>query len=51
MPNAPSDSVLATKLNTFIPLSGGELQCLADMQQTPLKVKRGQQLTLSLIHI
>src|SRR6476661_5647607 len=45
MPNVPSDSVLAKKLNAFVPLSSHELKCLADMQPTPVRVKRGQQLT------
>jgi CRP-like cAMP-binding protein len=45
MPNAPSDSVLAKKLNAFVPLSSDELKCLADMQPTLVRVKRGQQLT------
>jgi len=45
MRNAPSDSVLAKKLNAFIALSGAELKCLADMQLSPVRVKRGQQLT------
>lgn len=39
------DSILARKLNTFLPLSRDELKCLAEMQSTPLKVKRGKQLT------
>ena len=39
------DSVLARKLNTFIPLSPAELKCLADMQANPFNVKRGRQLT------
>ena len=39
------DSVLARKLNTFLALSPDELNCLAEMQSTPLKVKRGKQLT------
>jgi CRP-like cAMP-binding protein len=45
MPNAPSECVLAKKLNAFVPLSSDELKCLADMQPTPVRVKRGQQLT------
>jgi hypothetical protein len=45
MSNAPSNSVLAKKLNAFIALSAGELKCLADMQLDTVKVKRGQQLT------
>ena len=39
------DSILARKLNTFLPLSRDELECLAEMQSKPLKVKRGKQLT------
>lgn len=39
------DSVLAKKLNTFLPLSPGELRALADMQSAPVSVKRGKQLT------
>jgi len=39
------DSILARKLNTFIPLSLDELKCLADMQAKPFNVKRGRQLT------
>jgi CRP-like cAMP-binding protein len=39
------ESILAKKLNTFLPLTSKELKCLADMQMAPLKVKRGQQLT------
>ena len=45
MATSPFNSVLAKKLNTFIPLSSGELKCLADMQLNTVKVKRGQQLT------
>ena len=39
------DSILARKLNTFLPLSRDEPECLAEMQSKPLKVKRGKQLT------
>jgi CRP-like cAMP-binding protein len=39
------DSVLARKLSKFMPLSSDELTCLARMQSTPVKVKRGKQLT------
>jgi CRP-like cAMP-binding protein len=39
------DSVLALKLNTFVPLSRAELACVADMQASPLKLRRGNQLT------
>jgi CRP-like cAMP-binding protein len=45
MANAQSDSALAKKLNTFVPLSPDELKCLAEMQRNPLKVRRGKQLT------
>ena len=41
MRNAPSDSVLAKKLNAFIALSGAELKCLADMQLNPRQSKAG----------
>ena len=41
----PFKSVLAKKLNTFIPLSSGELKFLGDMQLNPVKVKRGQHFT------
>jgi CRP-like cAMP-binding protein len=39
------DSVLAKKLNTFVRLSAAELKCLADLHASPIKVKRGKQLT------
>jgi len=39
-------SALATKLNTFLPLSPEELKCLVDIQSTPLAVKRGKPLVL-----
>ena len=39
------DSVLAKKLNTFIPLTPKELNALAEIQSSPLSVKRGKQLT------
>ena len=45
MPKAQSDSVLAKKLSTFLPLSKDELTCLADLQRHRVKVLRGQQLT------
>jgi hypothetical protein len=38
-------SLLARKLNTFIPLARDELKCLADMQANSLKMQRGKQLT------
>jgi hypothetical protein len=43
--NAQFDSVLAKKLNSFLPLTSTELEWLAEIQATPLKVKRGKQLT------
>jgi len=45
MGNPQFDSILARKLNTFLPLFPNELRRLAEMQSTPLKVKRGSQLT------
>jgi CRP-like cAMP-binding protein len=45
MTSAQFDSIFARKLNTFLPLSRDEMKCLAAMQSTPLKVKRGKQLT------
>ena len=38
-------NLLAKKLNTFLPLTGAELSCLADLQARPYQVKRGKQLT------
>ena len=38
-------SILAKKLNTFIPLTPKELKALAEIQSSPLRVKRGKQLT------
>jgi CRP-like cAMP-binding protein len=38
------NSVLAKKLNTFLPLSPDELKCLAEIQSMPLAVKRGKPL-------
>jgi CRP-like cAMP-binding protein len=38
-------SVFAKKLNAFMPLSGGELECLEGLQSERTKIKRGQQLT------
>jgi len=38
------ESLLARKLNTFLPMSQDELKCLAQIQSAPLAVKRGQQL-------
>jgi CRP-like cAMP-binding protein len=41
----PQDrSLLAKKLNTFFPLSDRELACLAEIQSTPVRVKRGKEL-------
>jgi CRP-like cAMP-binding protein len=45
MANGQFDSILARKLNTFVPLAPPELQCLAEIQAAKVKVKRGQQLT------
>lgn len=45
MLNAHVDSVLAKKLKTFLPLSPEELKGLAEMQSTPVKVRRGKRLT------
>jgi hypothetical protein len=45
MGNPQFDSILARKLSTFLPLFPDELKRLAEMQSTPLKVKRGKQLT------
>ena len=45
MVNTRFDSVLARKLNTFLPLARDELKCLAEIQSMPLAVKRGSQLT------
>jgi CRP-like cAMP-binding protein len=44
MPTTHFDSVLARKLNAFLPLSRDELSCLADIQSAPVKMKRGQEL-------
>ena len=45
MADAQLESVLATKLNTFVSFSADELKCLAGMQTNPLKIRRGAQLT------
>ena len=45
MSNMQGDSILAKKLNTFIPLAPKELNWLAAIQSTPLTVKRGKRLT------
>jgi CRP-like cAMP-binding protein len=39
------DSILAKKLNMFVPLTTLELRWLAEIQSAPLTVKRGKQLT------
>jgi len=44
MANGRFDSLLAKKLNTFIPLSPDELDCLAELQSATTSVKRGHQL-------
>src|SRR6476660_5783523 len=44
MSTMQSDSILARKLNTFVPLTAKELKWLAEIQATPLTVKRGKQL-------
>jgi CRP-like cAMP-binding protein len=38
------DNLLTKKLNAFVTLSPEEIECLAAMQSTPLRVKRGRQL-------
>jgi CRP-like cAMP-binding protein len=45
MPHAHSDSVLAKKLSTFVPLLEDELTWLAEMQRHRVSVRRGEQLT------
>jgi CRP-like cAMP-binding protein len=45
MVNARFDSVLARKLNTFLPLSPDEVRCLTGMESNRLYVKGGKQLT------
>lgn len=45
MANTQFDSILAMKLNTFIPLAPKELKALAEIQSAPVTVKRGRQLT------
>ena len=44
MGNTQFDSVLARKLNKFMPLTTAELKALADIQAKPVTVKRGKQL-------
>jgi len=38
------DSVLARKLSTFLPLTEAELGCLAEIQSSPVRMSRGQEL-------
>jgi CRP-like cAMP-binding protein len=45
MANTQFDSILAKKLNAFVPLSPEELEALAEIQSKPLPVERGRQLT------
>ncbi len=45
MENMHFDSILAKKLNMFVPLTALELRWLAEIQAKPLKVKRGKQIT------
>ena len=45
MATSSFDSALSRKLNTFLPLSPDEMKCLAEMQSTSVKVKKGKQLT------
>jgi CRP-like cAMP-binding protein len=45
MASAQFDSLLARKLNRFIPLNSEELKWLAEIQSPPLAIKRGKQLT------
>jgi CRP-like cAMP-binding protein len=45
MRNAQSGSILANKLQKFLPLTPEEQQRLADIQSVPLKVTRGKKLT------
>lgn len=44
MTNTQFESVLARKLNTFMPLTRDELTCLAEIQSVPLRMSRGQEL-------
>ena len=41
---ASVESLLASKLCGFVPLSSRELQCLADLQSMPVRVERGGEL-------
>jgi CRP-like cAMP-binding protein len=45
MENMHFDSILAKKLNMFVPLTTLELRWLAEIQAAPQKVKRGKQIT------
>jgi hypothetical protein len=38
------DSLLAKKLNASVQLSERELQCLAELQSSPVRVERGKEL-------
>ena len=38
------DSLLARKLNTFMPLSAPELECLAELQTARIRLKRGKEI-------
>jgi CRP-like cAMP-binding protein len=40
----PSNQLLARKLNSFVQLSEPELNCLAELQSSPIRVKRGKEL-------
>ena len=44
MDDGQLSSILAKKLNTFLPLSSMDLEYLAEMQSAPMKVKRGKHL-------
>jgi CRP-like cAMP-binding protein len=44
MSNTQYESVLARKLNTFLPLTRAELECLAEIQSVPVRMGRGQEL-------
>lgn len=44
MLNEQSNSLLAKKLTTFLPLTPTELKRLAEVQSKPLAIKRGKQL-------
>jgi len=44
MDDGQLSSILAKKLNTFLPLSSMDLEYLAEMQSAPIKVKRGKHL-------